>query len=148
MAYKGKYTPKNKHKYVGDANNIVYRSLWERNVFRWLDGRDDIVAWNSEEVVIPYRCATDGKMHRYFIDVWFKTSEGKAYLIEIKPKKETQPPKVPKRKTRRYLQEAMTYAKNQSKWHAAQKFAAENGVEFQVWTEDTLKHLGIKILKG
>jgi len=58
MAYRGKFKPKNPNKYKGDANGIVYRSLWERNAFRWLDENDSIVAWNSEEIVIPYRCAT------------------------------------------------------------------------------------------
>ena len=82
MAYRGKFTPKNKDKYVGDYTNITYRSLWERNTFRWIDANNDIVKWNSEEVVIPYRCATDNKMHRYFIDLWFKTKDGKTYIIE------------------------------------------------------------------
>jgi hypothetical protein len=147
MAYRGKFTPKNKDKYVGDYTNITYRSLWERNTFRWIDANNDIVKWNSEEVVIPYRCATDNKMHRYFIDLWFKTKDGKTYIIEIKPKSQTTPPKSPARRTRKYISEAMTYAKNQSKWMAATEFAKDNGITFQVWTEDTLKGLGIKILK-
>ena len=147
MAYRGKFTPKNKDKYVGDYTNITYRSLWERNTFRWIDANNDIVKWNSEEVVIPYRCATDNKMHRYFIDLWFKTKDGKTYIIEIKPKSQTTPPKSPARRTRKYISEAMTYAKNQSKWMAATEFAKDNGITFQIWTEDTLKGLGIKILK-
>ena len=147
MAYRGKFTPKNKDKYVGDYTNITYRSLWERNTFRWIDANNDIVKWNSEEVVIPYRCATDNKMHRYFIDIWFKTKDGKTFIIEIKPKSQTTPPKSPARRTRKYISEAMTYAKNQSKWMAATEFAKDNGITFQIWTEDTLKGLGIKILK-
>ena len=147
MAYKGKFTPKNKNKYVGDVKNIAYRSLWERNTFRWIDANDSIVAWNSEEIVIPYICGTDNKVHRYFMDLWFKMSDGKTYIIEIKPKAQTQPPKAPKRKTRRYIKESLTYVKNQSKWEAASEFAADRGWHFQVWTEDTLKSLGIKIIK-
>jgi len=147
MAYKGRFTPKNKDKYVGDYKNIVYRSLWERNAFRWIDTNSSIVAWNSEEVVIPYICETDGKVHRYFMDLWFKTREGKTYIIEIKPKSQTTPPKTPKRKTRRFLKESLTYVKNQSKWKAASEFAADRGWHFEVWTEDTLRALGIKIIK-
>ena len=64
-----------------------------------------------------------------------------------KPKSQTTPPKSPARRTRKYISEAMTYAKNQSKWMAATEFAKDNGITFQVWTEDTLKGLGIKILK-
>lgn len=146
MTYKGKYKVKDKKKYVGDPEKVVYRSLWERQVFRWLEDQPNIVEWCSEEVVIPYLCETDKKVHRYFIDVYFKTKEGKKYLIEIKPAKETKPPKAPKRRTRRYLSESLTYIKNQSKWKAATKFAQENGCTFQIWTEDTLKSLGIKLI--
>lgn len=147
MAYRGKFTPKNTKKYVGDAKNIVYRSLWERNTFRWIDSNANIIAWNSEEVVIPYICGTDNKVHRYYMDLWFKTKDGKTYIIEIKPKKQTQPPKTPQRKTRRYIKESLAYVKNQSKWEAASEFAADRGWHFQVWTEDTLKSFGIKIIK-
>jgi hypothetical protein len=148
MAYKGKYKVKNPEKYKGDPTKVIFRSLWERNTFRFLDENDDIVEWNSEEVVIPYRCKTDNRIHRYYIDLYFKGKNGKKYLIEIKPKKETVPPKEPKRKTKRYVTEVMTYIKNQSKWEAAHSFAQERGYVFQVWHEDTLRGLGIKILKG
>jgi hypothetical protein len=147
MAYRGKFTPKHPEKYVGDVKNIVYRSLWERNTFRWIDTQSSIAHWNSEELVIPYVCETDKKVHRYFMDLWFQTQEGKNYIIEIKPKGQTKPPKTPQRKTRRYVKESLTYVKNQSKWKAASKFALDRGWTFEVWTEDTLKSLGIKILK-
>lgn len=145
MAYKGRYTPKNIEKYVGNHENIVYRSLWERNTFRWLDLNDSIIAWNSEEIVIPYLCKTDKRIHRYHVDIWFKTKENKTYLIEIKPKKQMSPPKKPKRKSQQYLTEQLIFVKNQCKWKAAEEFALDNGWEFQVWNEDTLRSLGIKV---
>jgi len=145
MTYKGKYKVKYPTKYMGDHTNVVYRSLWERNVFRWLEERSDVHAWCSEEVVVPYVCETDKKVHRYFIDVYFITTSGQKYLVEIKPAKETKPPKGGRR-TKRYLSEALTYVKNQSKWKAAQEFARDNGATFQIWTEDTLEQLGIKTL--
>lgn len=147
MAYKGKYTPKNPDKYVGDVKNIVYRSLWERNTFRWVDSNTSIAYWNSEECVIPYICETDKKVHRYYMDLWFQMQDGKNFIIEIKPKSQTAPPKTPKKRTRRYIKESLTYVKNRSKWSAATEFALDRGWSFQVWTEDTLKSLGIKILK-
>ena len=143
--YKGKYKPKNLKKYRGDYTKITYRSLWERQTFRWIDGEPSIVEWNSEEVVIPYRCQTDGKMHRYFIDVYFKTAAGKKYLIEIKPDKQTRPPTGTK-KTKRFITESLTYIKNQCKWEAATKFASDNNCTFEIWTEHTLEGLGIKLL--
>jgi hypothetical protein len=143
--YKGKYKPKNLKKYRGDYTKITYRSLWERQTFRWIDGESSIVEWNSEEVIIPYRCQTDGKMHRYFIDVYFKTAAGKKYLIEIKPDKQTRPPTGTKR-SKRFITESLTYIKNQCKWEAATKFASDNNCTFQIWTEHTLEGLGIKLL--
>ena len=146
MAYRGSYTPKNKQKYMGDSSKITYRSLWERNLMRWCDANPDVKQWVSEEVVIPYICGTDGRHHRYFIDFAIIFENGNKYLIEVKPDKETKPPKPPKRKTKRYINEQLTYVKNQSKWKAANEFALDNGWTFQVWTENTLKSLGIKAL--
>jgi hypothetical protein len=143
--YKGKFTPKNKEKYVGDVSNIVYRSLWERQVFRWADTNPSIKIWNSEEVVIPYICQTDNKVHRYFIDLYLETADGRKFLIEIKPKSQTVPPKKGKRVTKKYLSESLTYVKNQSKWKAAEEFALDNGCVFDIWTEDKIEALGIKI---
>ena len=146
MPYSGRYRVKNLHKYVGDASFIRYRSLWERQVFRWLDDNASVLSWNSEEVVVPYRCKTDNKVHRYFVDLYVKFDDKKTYLIEIKPKKQTQPPKQSARKTKKYLNEVMTYVKNQSKWEAANSFAKDRGMIFQIWTEDTIKGLGIKLI--
>lgn len=148
MAYKGKFKPKNLSKYAGDHSKITYRSLWERNAFRWCDTQPSVKKWNSEEVVIPYWCPTDKKWHRYFVDLLIEFDNGRVVLVEIKPKKETRPPKKPARKTRRYINEVTTYIKNSAKWNAAQAFAEKNGVEFVIWTEDELKSLGIKLLKS
>ena len=37
MSYKGKFRPTNRTKYKGDPDNIIYRSLWERQVMKDLD---------------------------------------------------------------------------------------------------------------
>jgi len=144
--YKGKYKVKNIKKYEGDHTNIVYRSMWERTTFKWLDETPSVIGWSSEQIIVPYRCKTDGKIHRYFPDLFIRMKNGKLYLIEIKPDKQTQPPKQSRRKTKKYLREVMTYAKNQSKWEAAAAFAHKHDMEFQIWTEHTLKSMGIKIL--
>jgi len=144
--YKGKYKVKNKKKYEGDHTNVVYRSSWERAAFKWLDNHKDVVGWSSEQIIVPYRCKTDNRVHRYFPDLFIRMKDGRTYLIEIKPDKQTRPPKKRSRKTKKYLTEVMTYAKNQSKWEAAQAYANKRGLIFQVWTETTLRSLGIKIL--
>lgn len=146
--YKGKYRIKKPEKYAGDYTNVTYRSLWERQAFRWCEDRPDVVSWSSEETVIPYRCKTDNKVHRYFIDLKIKFSNGRIVLVEIKPKSQTQPPKKPTRQTKRYINEVMTYVKNESKWKAATKYCDDRGYHFEIWTEDTLKGLGIKLLTG
>lgn len=143
--YSGTFKPKNKNKYSGNYNNIVYRSLWERNVFRWCDDNPQVLKWVSEEIIIPYYYPLDKKYHRYFVDLKITTATG-TYLIEIKPKSQTVPPKKPSRQTKRYLTEAATYVKNQCKWEAAKNYAEDRGWEFHVWTEDTIRSMGIKIL--
>ena len=146
MSYKGKYKIKKPEKYAGDASNVIFRSLWERNAFRWCEDNPKVKLWNSEGVVVPYKCSIDKKLHRYFVDLLIEMDNKKIYLIEIKPKNQTLPPKKKSRKTKKYINEALTFSRNQDKWNAADKFAKHNGWQFQVWTEETLKNLGIKVL--
>jgi hypothetical protein len=139
--YSGKWKPKYPQKYKGDVNNIRYRSLWERNAFRWVEKQSFVKWWNSEETVIGYVCDTDKRVHRYFVDLTIRTMDGKTILVEIKPFKETQ---VPKKKN---LREALTYMKNTSKWRYAKKYCDDRpGYKFEIWTEKTLEGLGIRTL--
>ena len=94
---------------------------------------------------IPYVSPTDNRVHRYFPDYLIKVKEKddkiKSYVVEVKPKKQTQPPKKRKRMTKSYLYECQTYAVNQAKWRAASEFWKDNRIEFKIITED---ELGIK----
>jgi hypothetical protein len=116
--------------------------MWERQCFAWCENNSEIKEWSSEEIVVPYYYEIDKKYHRYFIDLKITFNNGKTILVEIKPEKETTPPKRPD-KTKRYLNEALTYVKNQNKWQAANEFAKDRGWEFQIWTEKTLEKLNI-----
>jgi hypothetical protein len=136
MAYSGRYTVKNKSKYEGDHTKVVYRSLWERHAFKWCDDNPSVKLWSSEEVVIPYLYAVDKKYHRYFMDLKIVYTNGKTTLVEIKPEKETTPPKRQAR-TRKFMTEAATYVKNMNKWEAADTYAKDRGWTFQIWTEKT-----------
>jgi len=142
MAYKGKYQPSNSKKYKADPTNIVYRSLWERKFMVYCDKNENVLEWGSEEIALPYRSPIDGRVHRYFPDFYIKVREStgqiKKYIIEIKPKKQTVEPKIPKRKTKGYIYEVVEYAKNQAKWKAAQEFCEDRMWEFKVLTEDEL----------
>ena len=143
MSYKGWFRPKNPKKYKGDATNVVYRSNWELRVMKHFDEDPNVLWWASEELVIPYRSPVDQRMHRYFPDfiahVKQKTGKEKTIVIEIKPEKQTKKP-IQKRQTRRFLEEAATYAINQEKWRAADIFCQKEGWDFMVLTE---KDLGI-----
>lgn len=144
MAYSGRYKVKNISKYQGDPDKVTYRSSWEKACFVWCDQNPNVKKWSSEEVVVPYKWDVDKRMHRYFVDLKITFTNGKTILVEIKPQKETAPPKRPD-KSRRYIGEAMTYVKNMNKWEAADSYAKDRGWEFQVWTEETLYEM--KILK-
>ena len=144
MSYKGKYYPSFPRKYKGDPTNIIYRSLWERKFMVYCDKNQNILEWASEEIAIPYRSPIDNRVHRYFPDFYMKVKETngniKNYVIEVKPAKQTKPPKKPKRQTKGYIREAYEYARNQAKWKMAKEFCADRQWEFKVVTE---KELGI-----
>ena len=144
MSYKGKYYPSFPRKYKGDPTNIIYRSLWERKFMVYCDKNQTILEWASEEIAIPYRSPIDNRVHRYFPDFYMKVKETngkiKNYVIEVKPAKQTIPPKKPKRQTKGYIREAYEYAKNQAKWKMAKEFCADRQWVFKVVTE---KELGI-----
>lgn len=142
---KSKYKPSFPRKYKGDPNNIICRSSWERKFCRYCDLNEQVLEWGSEEFWIPYLSPVDNRVHRYFPDFIMKVRESsgqvKTYVIEVKPGKQTVPPKKPKRQTKSYLYECKTYAVNQAKWKAAVEFCKDHMIEFKVITE---KELGIK----
>lgn len=143
--YQGEYTPKNKQKYVGTLP-IIYRSNWELQFCKWLDMNKAVTQWASESTVIPYIKPSDRSMHRYYIDFTVKFHDGKIFLFEVKPDKQTKPPVQKKRKTKRYLKESLTYTTNVAKWKAAQAYAEKYGMHFQILTEKQLKKLGLHIM--
>jgi hypothetical protein len=110
---------------------------------KYLDDHPSVLWWVSEELPIPYRSPIDQKIHRYFPDfiVRLKQADNKeiTVVIEVKPYKQTQKP-TQKRQTKRFIQEAMTYAVNQEKWRAADLFCKEHGWQFKIITE---KELGL-----
>jgi hypothetical protein len=141
MSSKGRFKPKNPHKYKGDPTNIVYRSGWELKLMGYLDNHEEVVQWASEEFCIPYRSPVDNRIHRYFPDFWVKKVDGSVMVIEVKPASQAEPPKQPKRMSRRYVNEVFEYGKNQAKWKAAREYCDDRGWQFVVMTE---KELGIK----
>ena len=143
MAYKGIFRPNNPSKYKGDPTNIVYRSRWELIVMQKLDAHPDVLEWSSEEINIRYRSPIDNRVHRYFPDFYMKRKgqDGKieSFLIEVKPKAQTKPPKVQTGKpTRRYITEVATWGVKSAKWAAAEEYCKDRGWSFMTITEDDL----------
>jgi hypothetical protein len=142
--YKGKFRPKNPAKYRGDVANIVYRSLWELRFMKWCDMNPSVQEWGSEIVIVPYVSPIDRKVHRYFVDFYIKVKnklgEPQKYLIEIKPERFTKPPEIPKKKTKRFIDEVFQYGVNEAKWKAAFEFCEDRNMKFMILTE---KDLGV-----
>ena len=142
MAYKGRYNPVNPKKYKGNSQNIIYRSLWERKFMVYCDTNDKVLEWGSEEIIIPYISPWDGKKHRYFPDFYIKVKQSdgnlKKFIIEVKPKKQTRPPKPVVRKTKRWINEVRTFGINEAKWKHATKWCKDNDMEFKILTEEEL----------
>jgi len=142
MPYKGIFKPINLEKYIGDPSKIIYRSLWERSMMKYFDNSKNIISWSSEECKIPYFSPKDSRQHFYFPDFVIyaktKTGEKKVTMIEVKPQKQTIPPKVPKRKTKKYFSACMTYAINIAKWKAAETFCESKGWDWKIMTEKNI----------
>ena len=137
----GFFVPKNPEKYLGDPSKIYYRSSWEQRFFGWCDTHTSVLSWGSETVVIPYIKPTDGKQHRYFMDIIMKYRKRDGSIvteiIEIKPSSQTKPPRK-KRNGKSNLNEQITFAVNVAKWKAATIWAKERGIKFRIMTEKEL----------
>lgn len=148
MAYQGYFKPKNPAKYRGNPSNIIYRSRWELKLMMYLDEHKDVLGWGSEELIIPYRSPIDGRVHRYFPDFVVtkinKDGKKETAIIEVKPAAQSRPPVLKEGqnpRTKRYINEVMTWGVNEAKWKAAKQFCADRGWTFHVFTE---KELGIR----
>lgn len=137
-----KYTPAHPEKYIGDPTDIFMRSSWETKFAQWCDHNPSVIQWSSETTIIPYKCPTDDRWHRYFVDfkIRIRDSSGNTstYLVEIKPFSQTHPPKQSEKKTKRYITEVMTWGKNDAKWKAAREYCKDHGYQFIILTEHEL----------
>lgn len=143
--FQGYFKPRNPSKYLGDSQNIIYRSSYEYRVMMYFDENPNILQWGSEELSIPYISPVDKNWHRYFPDFIVrargKDGNTKTILIEVKPSSQTKPPKAGQKPTRRYINEIMTWGINEAKWKAAQEYCLDRNWSFQIITE---KDLNIK----
>ncbi len=136
------YEPVNKKKYKGNAP-IILRSSWEVAFCRWCDINDNVIEWGSECIAIPYFDVATQKNRRYYPDFILKIKDKNnninIYIVEIKPYKETVPPrKTSRKKAKTILTEIKTYKRNISKWKSANAYCIRNGYHFKIITEKEL----------
>lgn len=134
---KGRFSPNNRNKYKGDVSKIIYRSGWELHFMRYLDRHEHIEAWASEPFFIMYDDPVTDTKKRYYPDFLVKKKSGEIILVEIKPLKQTQPPKK-RRRTQKFLAEQAVYHRNMAKWSAAENLCRQKGWQFVIMTEKEL----------
>ncbi len=139
------YRPVNKNKFMGKEGFAVCRSSWETAMCRWLDSNQGVLQWDSEPIGIPYIDPTSKdyrgipKRRRYFPDFLAKiqTNSGiMIWLIEVKPHKETIPPRNTGRKSKKtQMYENKTWQVNSAKFRAAENYCSAKGWQFKILTE-------------
>lgn len=142
------FIPKNKDKCINynDSKKIIYRSSWEKRFMNFCDMNKKVIKWGSETISIPYIYDIDQKVHNYYPDFYLEmlNKDGKKvkYLIEIKPKKQMNIPQIPKRKTKKamnnYNYAKCEYIKNKNKWKSANSFCDVRNIKFRILNEDIL----------
>lgn len=110
---------------------------------RFLDLTPAVIEWASESIVIGYINPLTGKAAKYYPDFLFKYKDNSGNivieLVEIKPYKQTIPPKSTKGKNRQTLiTEAKMWAVNQAKWKAAKVYCDMRSIVFRIMTEKEL----------
>jgi hypothetical protein len=132
---KGVYKIQNPKKYSGKNKAFcIYRSSWERTLMHHFDNDPKIKKWCSECIEIPYYF--NGKQRRYYPDFLIEDLDGREVLIEVKPFRQTIPPRNSKNKSKKtMIYEQYTYEKNQAKWEAAEKYCTKKGWVFKKFTE-------------
>lgn len=142
---------------IPDAKPITFRSSWERRLCSFCDEQENVLAYGSEIVKIPYYSIQDGKTHTYITDFVMitKCRDGsvKKFIIEVKPESQTARldengnvimPKPPKRPTQKRLaawqERCKVIERNNEKWTAARDYCYKQGFIFKIITE---KELGI-----
>jgi len=110
-----------------------------------MDRNVNIVKANSEGRVIPYKNPITGKVSKYYMDAMMQTFNGAIWLVEIKPKSQTIPPKPPRSNAKdpvkakeNYIKAIETYAINSAKWEATEALCKEKGWVFKIITEKEL----------
>lgn len=129
-------------KYIGNKDNIVYRSSWEKKVLDWCCNSSKVKRFSSEELVIPYISKLDGKEHRYFCDFYIELEKNDGTLqrlaVEVKPYAKyinaIEGVKEGSNK-RRFINESIEAQRNRDKWNQITKICKKHGIQFIILHE-------------
>ena len=110
---------------------------------QWCDVTETVLAWSSENISIPYYDPVRQRWRRYYPDFWIKIKERdnivRKYVIEIKPDRETRPPRKRGRKSAKTQRmQERTYVTNKAKWNAADQYCRKMKYQFKILTERNL----------
>ncbi len=140
-----------------NAKPIQFRSSWERILCNFCDQQENVLAYGSEILTVPYYSELDHKMHKYITDFIMvtkcKNGEIRKLVIEVKPASQSARldehgnlilPPPPRKPTQRRLaswhERCNVIRRNNEKWTAAKDYCYKHGYMFKVITE---KELGI-----
>ena len=124
------------------TNQVEYKSSLELKAIRYCDANPQVKKFSLEPFAIPYIKPSDGKIHRYYVDLLIKFVNGSTFIVEVKSSSETKPPRIPKQKTitseKNYRRALQTWHINSAKWKAAKEFADLKEIKFIFLTEKEL----------
>ena len=143
--YQGTFIPDHPEKCI-NKTAIKFRSSYEKRFLSYLDSSPSVIKYGFEVLKLPYIFEIDSKQHLYIVDFYIevknKDGEFKKYLVELKPKHQTEAPVMPKRKTaksmKNFLYAAREYIKNKNKWSAAESYCKANGLQWKILNETNL----------
>lgn len=158
----GLYIPENKDKVykLNSKGGVYYRSSWERKVMVFLDKNEKVKEWAVEAVEIPYQLIEEKEYgqtkvsnKRYYPDFFYKLEKEdgtfKKICLEVKPFKQTQPPKInsnkniTKKQLKNYEYDIKEWKKNLCKWRSAIEWCKKKDFDFKILTEKELNKLKV-----
>ncbi len=98
--------------------NLYYMSSYELAAFQILESLVTVKSYKTQFIKIPYQYKDS--LHNYIVDLFVEYIDGQKQLIEVKPKFK------------------MCDLQNQNKLEVGKRFAEQNNMEFNVWTEDKI----------
>lgn len=107
---------------------------------KWMDSRDAVIRWGSEEINIAYLSPLDNRVHQYYPDFFieYRDVDGNILkeIVEVKPLHESDADFAKHQRSKDAL------LVNTAKWRAAATWCEVRGMKFRVITEKSIYHQG------